>query len=124
MRWFRSKLHAGSRLALFALAVQLVLSFGHVHPHNLAAATAKSGIAESGAVLLSERAPSHDPDRSLDADCPLCALIQLVATSALSEAPVLPPPLHADSTGLQPPAQLASAFSPHFPFQARAPPSI
>jgi hypothetical protein len=112
----------GSRLALFALAVQLVGSFGHVHRHNLAAATTRSAIAASGTVLLSERAPSHHPDGSLDADCPICALIQLVATSAPAAAPVLSLPPRSGSTGLQAPAELASASSPHFSFQARAPP--
>ena len=31
MKWFRSNIKAGSRLALFALAVQFVLAFGHFH---------------------------------------------------------------------------------------------
>ena len=31
MKWFRSNIKHGSRLALFALAVQLALSFGHFH---------------------------------------------------------------------------------------------
>ena len=31
MRWFRARLRAGARLALFALTVQIALSFGHVH---------------------------------------------------------------------------------------------
>jgi hypothetical protein len=123
MRWFRSKLHSGSRLAMFALAVQLVLSFGHVHLQNLAPATTKSAVPASGTVLLSERAPSHDHGGSLDADCPICALIQLIAASALSAPPVLPLPLHSGSTGLQAPAEMASVCSPHFPFEARAPPS-
>ena len=30
MNWFRSR-QTGSRLALFALAIQFVLSFGHFH---------------------------------------------------------------------------------------------
>ena len=31
MKWFRSNIKRGSRLALFALAIQFVLSFGHFH---------------------------------------------------------------------------------------------
>ena len=31
MNWFRKHLKHGSRLALFALAVQFALSFGHFH---------------------------------------------------------------------------------------------
>jgi len=38
MRWFRSNIRLGSRLALFALAVQMALSLGHVHLlHHLSA---------------------------------------------------------------------------------------
>jgi hypothetical protein len=123
MRWFRSKLHLGARLALFALAVQLTLSFGHVHLDNFAPASTKSAMASgSGTVLLIERTPSHNSSGSLDADCPICALIQLVATSAPSVAPALPLPVSLGSIQLQAPAQLASASSTHFLFQARAPP--
>jgi len=85
--------------------------------------TTRSATLDSGRVLLSERAPSHHPDGSFDADCPICALIQLVATSVPSVAPVLPLPTYPASTGPQAPAELASASSPHFLFQARAPPS-
>jgi hypothetical protein len=124
MRWFRSKLHLGSRLALFALAVQLVLSFGHVH-HRIAPTTAKSAVTiGSGTVLLSERAPNHHPDGSIDADCPTCALIQLVAASVPSMAPVLPLPANSGSARLQAPAEMAWSSSPHFLFQARAPPAV
>jgi hypothetical protein len=124
MRWFRSRLHLGSRLALFALAVQLALSFGHVHLHNLVPDTTKPATLDSGTALLSERAPSHNPDGSFDADCPICALIQLVATSTPSVAPVLPLPTYPALTGPRAPAELASASSLRFLFQARAPPSV
>jgi hypothetical protein len=124
MHWFRSKLQLGSRLALFALAVQLALSFGHVHLHNLVPVTPKSATIGSGTALLSQSAPSHNPNGSLDADCPICALIQLVASSAPSVAPVLPLPANPGSTGRQASAELALASSPHFLFQARAPPSV
>ena len=124
MRWFRSNLRMGSGLALFALAFQVMLSLGHVHLNKLASASTKSAIAiGSGAVLLSERAPSHNSDGSLDADCAICVLIQLVATSAPSAAPALPLPASFGSIRLQASAELVSASSPHSLFQARAPPS-
>ncbi|MGH6751213.1 MAG: DUF2946 domain-containing protein, partial [Bradyrhizobium sp.] len=31
MKWFRNNVKHGSRLALLALAIQFVLSFGHFH---------------------------------------------------------------------------------------------
>jgi hypothetical protein len=124
MRWFRSNLGLGSGLALFALAVQMMLSFGHVHLDKLASPSTQSAMAiGSGAVFLSERAPSHDPDGSLDADCAICALIQLVATSAPSVAPALPLPASLGAISLHASAELALAPSRHSPSQARAPPS-
>jgi hypothetical protein len=36
MRWFRSRKRSGSYLALFALAFQLAVSFGHVHLERIA----------------------------------------------------------------------------------------
>jgi len=42
MRWFRSNIRMGSRLALIALAVQFLLSFGHFHGGaSVASANAK-----------------------------------------------------------------------------------
>jgi hypothetical protein len=110
-------------LALFALVAEVVLSFGHVHSDNLASVSTRSAMAAgSGSILLSERAPGHNSGGSLDTDCPICALLQLVATSAPSVAPALPLPPSLGSIQLQALAELASASSPHLLFQARAPP--
>src|SRR5450631_636267 len=123
MRWFRSNLHLGSRLALLALALQVILSFGHAHLYSPASASTASATAiGSGAVLPSGGAPSHNPDGAPDADCAICALIQLVANSAPSVAPDLPLPASFGSIQLQASAELISASSPHSLFQARAPP--
>ena len=35
MHWFRSRMRSCGRLALFALALQMVLSFGHMHRDDL-----------------------------------------------------------------------------------------
>jgi hypothetical protein len=40
MNWFRKHLKHGSRLALFALAIQFALSFGHFHGSVAQAASA------------------------------------------------------------------------------------
>jgi len=118
MRWFRPKLRVGSRLALFALAVQIALSFGHVHLDTLARAPAPG----SGKVLLSDRAPSHDSSGALDRDCPICALIQLVGSSAPGATPALPLP--PDHRMIRPQAVtvLALAAPSRQVFQARGPP--
>src|SRR5258708_6770777 len=124
MRWFRSNLRLGSGLALFALAVQMYLSFGHVHLDRHASPSTQLAMTiGSGAAYLSERAPSHDPDGSVDADCAICALIQLVATSVPSVAPALPLPARFGSISLQTSAEWITAPSRHSLSQARAPPS-
>jgi len=111
-------------LALFALAAQVILSFGHVHLFNPAAAFPPSAMAiASNAVLQGGGAPSHHPDGSPDADCQICALLHLVASSAASVAPALPVPTSFRSIRLQAPAELPASSSPHSLFQARAPPS-
>jgi len=35
MNWFRSTIRPFAQLALFALALQMVVSFGHMHPDDL-----------------------------------------------------------------------------------------
>ena len=40
MKWFRRHIKTGSRLALFAFAVQFALSFGHFHSSAAQAAPA------------------------------------------------------------------------------------
>ena len=35
MQWIRKNRSVGSLAALFALSIQLVLSFGHIHPEDI-----------------------------------------------------------------------------------------
>ena len=122
MRWFRSKMHFGSRLALMALALQFVLTFGHVHP----LLPTSVGTALASAAAASDGSGSRDPARNgvADFDCPTCALIKLTGTSTPSVAPDLPLPTSVDFVTLRPKAVFAPATAPHFQPKARAPPSI
>src|SRR5579871_3321361 len=113
MRWFRAHLQLGSRLALFALAIQLVLTFGHVHGVS-------AGAAESALSALTHQAdnsatPGNSSGKASDYDCPICALIQLASTSSASAPPVLPVPVTFVVMRLQAPQQLEWAASPHVP---------
>jgi hypothetical protein len=115
-------------LALFALAVQMMLSFGHVHlVASVAASTNGAPLAiadQSDATLSRALVPIHKSDGSLGGDCAICALIQLSSTSAPSAAPSLPLPANQGPLGLQPAAEWPLTASLHFSFQARAPPSF
>jgi hypothetical protein len=122
MHWFRSNARFGAGLALLALALQLLLSFGHVHARDLlsaeGAATHAVNVQQNGHV------PAPPAKRSNDADdiCAICALFELVSSSVVAT----PPPI-----ALPSPARLivwrialdSSAPPPlRRPFGARAPP--
>jgi hypothetical protein len=124
MRWFRSNIGFGSRLALFALAVQVVLSFGHIHYYGLPSAAAPVVADQSIDTLPGAGNPTHKSNGSADFDCPICALMQLASISTPSMAPALPVPAMLGVFRQQVPSESAVAAWPHFSFQARAPPSI
>jgi hypothetical protein len=114
-------------LALLALAAQIALSFGHVHYYGLGFAVAKTASAavaqESDAAVLVKPVPAHKPDGSGSLDCAICALIQVAAHAAPAAAPELPVIAEVGSGTLHfSPAPILAA-SPHFLFQARAPPT-
>jgi Protein of unknown function (DUF2946) len=78
-------------LALFALAVQMVISFGHVHLdgiHGAYPAAAATGF-KPHAQALPAQPPGDDDD---DAYCPICASLYLTANSFMPAAPLLPLP--------------------------------
>ena len=117
MNWLRSRAKRLSLLALFALALQLGLSFGHVHPDRAFAAKA----------TISDQASAPSPDNGRDPDgrqdfCAICATVALANALIDSAPPVLPLPLEtAASDSL--PASAASGPSTHsLGFQSRAPP--
>jgi hypothetical protein len=118
MRWIRAKLRAGAGVALFALTVQIALSFGHIHLGNVQHASA---IASTG-TLPSGSTPTQHPLGDADDYCAICATIHLSATSFLTQPPQLPVPFlsrpveHFDCVAV-------ISFSPRrAPFQSRAPP--
>jgi Protein of unknown function (DUF2946) len=125
MRWLRSRSRLGAYLALFALAFQLAVSFGHVHLERIAPLSAAAGALasaqQSGADL---NAPSNPGGREHPADdhCPICTLIHLAGALVPAETPSLPLPSVFGRLRLE----LAAEFdltAPHAAlFRARAPP--
>src|SRR5437588_7986116 len=88
MKWFRSNIRQGSRLALFALAIQFALSFGHCHGGGAQAAVADAKLsAQQDAVSIAMPPSSdHDPDSRPADGCPICAVL------ALADATMITPP--------------------------------
>jgi len=113
MGWLRAKQRWAAGLALFALALQFALAFGHAHPLPTAEAAA--------AIVANATPPGGDSPQHLPDDCAICAVIHLAGTLALPAPAALPLPLAVhlvwDDT---PPLQRIAA--PAAAFHARAPP--
>jgi Protein of unknown function (DUF2946) len=134
MNWFRMRARWGSWLALLALAFQLVVSFGHIHAHDLAShdiafheiASDPDGGAVDHAEPHGDAAPAHshpDGDQSLADDCcPICALIHLTRTLVPSDAPSLPLPGTVERLQLEAAVEFDLTASDRALFRARAPP--
>ncbi len=137
MKWFRSNIRHGARLALFALAVQFALSFGHFH----AVAAQTSPATQSGSTqaylyhadnllaadrasdLVQRRSPSnHDSDRQPNDPCAICAAIALANTVLFATPPVLLLPQAVELLHLTTDAAFAHLNSASGAFQPRAPP--
>jgi len=86
MKWFRDNVRGGAKLALFALAVQLVLSFGHVHLDKANAAP----VIASAVTAQAPSTPSPDPQKHRAADpCAICAVMAMAGTALFSAPPIL-----------------------------------
>jgi hypothetical protein len=87
MGWFRTNVRFGSRLALLALALQLLVSFSHVHLGDLSIVSAPSD-----SIALPDQPDDvfpKPPQQSHDPLCAICVLIQLASSSVHAVAPAL-----------------------------------
>ena len=116
MKWVRANIGLGARVALFALAVQFVLSFGHFHP--VAAQAAPSILS----VQQQLPAPGPDQDRHLDDLCAICAVIALANAALFATPPLLLLPQAVEFLYLATDAEFVHLHSARIAFQPRAPP--
>ena len=127
MRWIRSKLRFGAWCALFALTVQLALSFGHVHVAGFGAtkSTLLAGLTTQPSAPSADApaAPAkHAPKGIAHDQCAICTVVQLAAAAVPSAAPALPLPLVSSQVRLETGVEFVLAAAPHVSFSARAPP--
>jgi hypothetical protein len=125
MNWVRSTIRPFARLALFALALQMVVSFGHMHPDDLglsSVAIAHRAHFPSGAAQALSGPAGRDQYPSSDDYCPICASMALLATGAPSLPPVIVAPPLISRVLSSPAALYLVATQAILSFQARAPP--
>ena len=94
MGWFRSRSRWGSYLALFALVVQLALSFGHVHLEGGAPVSgytsALFAVHPANAAAAAVDPAGKEFPALADDHCPICTLIHLASALVPATAPALP----------------------------------
>ena len=127
MKWFRKHLKHGSRLALFALAIQFALSFGHFHW-----AAGRIGLSDAGPTYAvgqtalgatgETKQPSNQDDDPANA-CEICTVISLANNFLFASPPLLELPRAVELLFLTIDAGFAHLGSLHTAFQSRAPPA-
>jgi hypothetical protein len=117
MRWFRSNVRSGAWCALVAMALQLALTFAHVHLRV-------TSTAQLAAIALPDgsSSPTKPKPRIVDEHCAVCTLIQMAGAAAPAAAASLPLPYLFTSAPLTIGVEHQPATSPPLHFQARGPP--
>jgi hypothetical protein len=136
MNWFRKHLRGGSRLALFALAIQFGLSFGHFHSFAaLAAPAIQTGVtnadvayaaaAQTAAdeVARKQQPSTPDSDQQPADACAICAVMSLAGNVLFATPPLLQLPRAVEFLYLTTDAEFVHLGSVHSAFQSRAPPA-
>jgi hypothetical protein len=114
MRWFRSHIRSGAWLALCALALQLALTFAHVHPLAIAKAAAQ--------IAAQDDPSSPEPAGPIVDHCAICTVSHMAGTMVPPVAPALVVPFATSDARLAISIDRPRAAAPPRTFQARAPP--
>jgi hypothetical protein len=137
VKWFRSNIRHGSRLALLALAIQFGFSFGHFHDATQAAFAIQSGLSQFAAARAVEAAtadatnrsaqrqqpaPTRDSDRQSNDGCPICIVIAMANAVLFATPPLLQLPQAAEFLYRATDSAFVHLQANHLAFQPRAPP--
>jgi Protein of unknown function (DUF2946) len=127
MDWFRANIRSGTWLALLALTLQMAVSFGHMHRHDLGLPPLIK--ADQTQTLTDDAATpagpgDQDHHSGPDHYCPICASIALIGTGAPALAPVLVVPTSIVRVSLSEKPLYLRRSRLALSFQARGPPSL
>jgi hypothetical protein len=125
MRWVRTNLRYGSWCALLAVAIQIVVSFGHAHRiegfrQGELLPQAAAGIHSQSAIEPGD--PASKPIGLPFEYCAICVVINMGASTMPAEAPASVVPVVVSRVRFSAHAEAAPWRFGHLLFQARAPP--
>ena len=135
MKWFRSNIRHGARLAMFAMLVQFALTFGHSHWFAQAAPLAQSQLADSAkgtaksiaspdSAAVQKQSPTNpDRDQPADDNCAICALVAMAGTVVFATPPLLHLPHAVELLYRTTDVEFLHLESAGAAFQPRAPPA-
>jgi len=127
MRWVRANRRFGAWWALVAIALQIILSFGHAHrsegmgPGLPSAAPATTVLHLPVIEAAIERRGPAPPAAAFEY-CSVCAVVELAATAVPPQAPAWALPDMTREAGFVVAADTVRVTPRHRLFQARAPP--
>jgi hypothetical protein len=121
MTWVRGNRRIGAWLGLLALALQLILSFGHIHLSDLAIPQAAA--AADAAAAPNPGTPTNRHHGAPDI-CAICVALNLTASSVVPTAASLVLPFVFTQAWLPDFEAALVSSEPHLFFQARAPPVL
>ena len=122
MRGLRSIRRFGAGLGLFALLLQLALSFGHIHPEDLLGGSAVGIEATAGSAQPAGPDQERHPAGAPHDDCPICAVMHLAGTIVLPDPPALAVPAQFTVAVFFADDLVSIVIPRRLPFQTRAPP--
>jgi Protein of unknown function (DUF2946) len=140
MKWFRSNIKDGARLALLSLFLQLALSFGHFHAlaatssaHVTSPALSQGAAVDSGDLAVQSQLKNqfkpqhtpgnHDSDQHGPDGCAICAVMAMASTVLFASPPILLLPEAVEFLYRTTDAEFIHLKSAGVAFQPRAPPA-
>jgi len=121
MSWVDRHKRHGSVLALIALALQIVLAFGHVHLHALAQKSPAAIAQHTAMAQIAPQAPAQNHGDDEDY-CAVCASIFLASSAFTPAPPQLPLPTSFQRVERRFNVAHACAERQRLGFRSRAPP--
>jgi hypothetical protein len=130
MRWCRSNQRFGVYLALFALTLQFIASFAHIHPEGFGSAP-RDSLSDEESLVLSWAGAADSPAYPLNdqgglphRDCAVCISLALLGSALNAQPPALSEPADVHLSPNRPASELQFSVVRFYPFRTRAPPVV
>jgi hypothetical protein len=124
MHWVRTNRRFGAWCALAAIALQVILSFGHAHRIEGFRPGALFQAAVHAQTTVEQGDPASKPAGLTVEYCAICVVIKMGASAVQPEAPASGAPITPGKVRFAPYAEASAWTLERLLFQARAPPSV